>query len=60
MYLQKFIQIGYKLTKGKSLGVDEDNANDVRCSVRAVLECHSLLRFPDTFCREREKLSKWT
>ena len=25
MYLQKFILIGYKLTKGKSLGVDEIN-----------------------------------
>lgn len=41
--------------KGKSLGVDEDNANNVCCFVRAVLEYHSLFRFPNTFCRERKK-----
>lgn len=49
MYLKKFIQVGCKLTKGTSLGVDKDNTNNVDYLERAVLECHSLSQVPQSF-----------
>lgn len=45
MGLQEFIQIVYKLTKQKSVGVDEIIANNVDHFQRAMLGCHSLFRF---------------